>query len=191
MAFLIIFGIGLLLTVVTFAVGELFDFGGGDADAGADIGDGTPSPFSSRILFIFLTAFGGFGFIGESMDWPVGGSVLLAMVGGVVVSAGTFFLVVAPMARQQGSVHVTEGDFLEKEAQVTAEIPEGGLGRVTLVASSSGARMSPAARSANGQRIPFGTSVKVVGVGTGVVTVVPLSVGTSIPAAEWPERSNQ
>ncbi len=191
MAFLIIFGLGLLLTVVTFAVGELFDFGGGDADSGSEMGDGTPSPFSSRILFVFLTAFGGFGFIGESMDWPIGGSVLLAMAGGLAVSAGTFFLVVAPMARQQGSVHVTEGDYLDKEGQVTAEIPENGLGRVTLVAASSGARMSPAAKSANGQRIPFGTSVRVVGVGTGVVTVVPMNVGTSIPNVEWPERSNQ
>ena len=191
MAFLIIFGVGLLLTLVTFAVGELFDMGGGDADSGAEMGEGTPSPFSSRILFIFLTAFGGFGYIGQSMDWGVGGSVLLAFVGGLAVSAGTFFLVVMPMARQQGSVHVTEGDFLDKEAQVTSEIPEGGLGRVTLIASSSGARVSPAAKSANGERITFGTSVKVVGVGTGVVTVVPLNAGTGIPNADWPERSTQ
>lgn len=190
MAFLIIFGVGLLLTVVTFVVGELFDFGGGDADAGGDLGD-TPSPFSSRILFIFLTAFGGFGFIAQSMDWNAAASVLSALVGGLVVAAGTFFLVVMPMARQQGSVHVSESDFLDREAQVTAEIPEDGLGRVTLIAPSSGARVSPPARSANGQRIPFGTSVKVVGVGTGVVTVAPLSVGTSIPNAEWPERNNQ
>ena len=39
MAFLIIFGIGLLLTIVTFVLGELFDFGGGDADAGGDVGE--------------------------------------------------------------------------------------------------------------------------------------------------------
>jgi hypothetical protein len=190
MVFLIIFGVGLMLAVITFAVGELFDLGD-SGDAGSELGEPGASPFSSRILFVFMTAFGGFGYIGQSLDWGVPASITLALAGGLGVAAGTFFLIVLPMARQQGSVHVTEDEFLDREAQVTAEIPEGGLGRVTLVVRSSGARMSQAARSANGERIPFGTAVRVVGVGTGVVTVVPLSVGTSIPNAEWPERSNQ
>jgi hypothetical protein len=95
------------------------------------------------------------------------------------------------MSRQQGSVHVNESDYVGLEGQVTADIPEGGLGRVTFVVPASGARMSPAARSANGERIPFGTAIKVVGSGTGIVHVVSLSVSTSIPSAEWPERSNQ
>ncbi|MEX1103414.1 MAG: hypothetical protein WED87_04145 [Dehalococcoidia bacterium] len=191
MAFLIIFGVGIFLTVITFVVGELFDLGSGDVDTGGEVGEGTASPFSSRILFVFMTAFGGFGFIGQALDWNIGASVLLALAGGLAVSAGTFFLVVLPMARQQGSVHVNESDFVGLEGQVTAEIPEGGLGRVTFVAPASGARVSPAARSANGERIPFGMAVKVVGTGTGAVTVVSLNVSTSIPAAEWPERSNQ
>lgn len=191
MAFLIIFGVGIFLTVLTFVVGELFDFGGGDVDTGGEVGEGGASPFSSRILFVFLTAFGGFGYIGQAMDWNVGASVLLALAGGLAVAAGTFFVVVLPMSKQQGSVHVKESDFLNLEAQVTAEIPEGGLGRIALIAPEGGARVSPAARSANGERIPFGTAVKVVGVGTGVVTVVSLNVSTTIPSAEWPERSNQ
>jgi hypothetical protein len=191
MAFLIIFGVGILLTAFTFILGDLFDFGGGDADAGAEVGEGGASPFSSRILFVFLTAFGGFGYIGQAMDWNVGAAVLLALAGGLAVAAGTFFAVVLPMSRQQGSTHVAETDYLELEGQVTAEIPEGGLGRVSLIAPGSGARVSPAARSANGERIPFGTAVKVVGVGTGAVTVVSLNVTTTIPSAEWPERSNQ
>ncbi len=192
MAFLIIFGVGLLLAVITFIVGELFDFGDGpDADTGGEVGESGASPFSSRILFVFMTAFGGFGYIGRAMDWSVPASILLALAGGLVVAGGTFFLIVLPMSRQQGSVHVTEQDFLDLEGQVTSDIPAGGLGRVTIVVRASGARMSPTARSANGERIPFGTPVRVTGVGTGVVTVVPLSAGTSIPNAEWPERSNQ
>jgi hypothetical protein len=191
MAFLIIFGVGLALAIITFVIGDLFDLGDGDADSGVHIGEHGASPFSSRILFVFLTAFGGFGYIGQSLDWDAGESVLLALAGGLGVAAGTFFLIVLPMSKQQGTTHVTEDDFLNREGQVTSEIPEGGLGRVTLVVPASGARVSPAARSANGERIPFGTSIRVVGVGTGVVTVVPLTVGTSISGGEWPERSNQ
>jgi hypothetical protein len=190
MVFLIIFGVGLLLAIVTFALGDLFDLGD-SGDAGSELGEQGASPFSSRILFVFLTAFGGFGYIGQALDWGTPAAVTLALAGGLVVAAGTFFLIVLPMSRQQGSVHVTENDYLNLEGQVTADIPDGGLGRVTFVVPASGARVSPAARSANGQRIPFGTAVKVIGAGSGVVTVVPSSVGTSIPSAEWPERSNQ
>src|SRR5688572_20396335 len=167
MAFLIIFAVGIFLTILTFVLGELFDLGSGEADAGSELGEGSPSPFSSRILFVFLTAFGGFGYLGQAADWNIGLSVLLALAGGVAVAAGTFFLVVTPMARQQGSVHVNESDYVGLEGQVTSDIPAGSLGRVTFVVPASGARMSPAARSANGERIPFGTAVKVVGSGTG------------------------
>jgi hypothetical protein len=124
------------------------------------------------------------------MDWNVGASVLLALAGGLAVAAARS----SPCAthvKATGLRHVNETDFLNLEAQVTAEIPEGGLGRISLIAPASGARVSPAARSANGERIPFGTAVRVVGVGAGAVTVVSLNVSTSIPSAEWPERSNQ
>jgi hypothetical protein len=171
MIFLIIFGVGLLLLLVTFAIGELFDLGDGGHDAGHELGD-NPSPFSSRILFVFVTAFGGFGFIGQAADWPTWASVTFAVGGGLAVAAGTFFLVVLPMARQQGSVHVREADFLDLEGQVIIEIPEQGVGRVSFVHPGSGARVAQAARSADGQRIPGGTRVRVVDVGANAVSVV-------------------
>lgn len=172
MAFLIIFGVALLLTVVTFVVGELFDLGDATADSGVDVGH-APSPLSSRIIFVFATAFGGFGYIGMSLDWPVWGATVLALVGGVIVAGGTFFLVVLPMARQQGSVTVRDEDLVDLVGEVTSEIPPSGLGRVTVVAPASGARISQAARSANGARIPFGTRVRIVAAGGSVMTVAP------------------
>lgn len=172
MGFLIIFGVALLLTVITFVVGELFDLGDATADTGGEIGH-APSPLSSRVIFVFATAFGGFGYIGTALDWPVWGATLLALVGGVIVAGGTFFLVVVPMARQQGSVTVRDEDFVDLIGEVTSEIPPAGLGRVTVVAPSSGARVSQPARSANGARISFGTRVRVVEAGGGVMTVAP------------------
>jgi membrane-bound ClpP family serine protease len=191
MTFLIIFFVGLLLTVLVFAVGELFDLGDADADTGGEAGHGGPSPLSSRILFVFLTAFGGFGFLGDAAGWSVWLSITVGLLGGVAVAGGTFFLVVLPMSRQQGSVHVSEDDYLDREGQVTSEIPEEGVGRVTLVAPTSGARVSTASRSASGERIGNGTSVRIISVGTGVVTVVPIVTTTKIPTAEWPGRSSQ
>lgn len=191
MGFLVLFGVGLLLTVVTFIVGELFELGGdGASDGGGGPGDASPSPFSSRILFVFLTAFGGFGFIGSSLDWSVWLSALLATVGGFGVAAGTFVLIVLPMTRSQGATTTREEDYLDREAQVTAEIPEGGLGRISLVSPVSGARVSSAARSANGQRIEFGVAVRVIAVGAGVVTVTRLIPNDLTAGSLWPQRKH-
>ena len=173
-AFLVIFGVGLLLALVTFLIGELFDFGSdGGADSGGELGETSPSPFSSRILFVFATAFGGFGFIGTAMDWPAWASLGLAAAGGLAVAVGTFFLIVMPMARQQGSTDVHDEDFAGLTGRVTSEIPENGLGRVTVIAPTSKARVALAARSADGRRIPFGTTVLVEHSGPGTATVVP------------------
>jgi membrane-bound ClpP family serine protease len=184
-AFLIIFSLGLFLAFITFIVGELFDLGGdGGMDSGGPAGEGTPSPLSSRILFVFATAFGGFGFIGTVLEWPTWVSVLAAVVGGLLVAAGTFFLIVLPMAKQQGTTTVRAGDFVNLIGQVTSEIPEGGLGRVTVIAPASQARVGMPARADSGGRIAFGSTVRVLAEGGGVLTV---EVATAAAAAESQE----
>jgi len=178
-----------VLTAITFVIGELFDLGDASADTGGEVGHGGgASPLSSRIVFVFVTAFGGFGYIASVMDWALWAQALAAIVGGLGVSAGTFFLIVVPMARQQSTVTVRESDFIDLTGEVTAEIPENGLGRVTVIAPSSGARVSHAARSANGMRIPFGTEVKVIHAGQGTVTVVP---STASGIAPFPTSKEQ
>ena len=178
MAFLVIFGVGLFLAVVTFIVGEFFDLG---AEGGSDFDGTSHSPFSSRILFVFATAFGGFGYIGQSLDWSIWAAVLFAAFGGFAVAGGTFFLIVMPMSRQQGSTHVAQSDFLGLQGQVSSEIPEGGVGRVSVVAPGSGARVAHAARSSSGERIAQGTPVRVMAVGPGSITVAPVG-SESAPA---------
>ncbi len=188
-AFLVIFSLGLFLAFITFIVGELFDLGGdGGMDSGGEVGQGTPSPLSSRILFVFATAFGGFGFIGTVLDWPVWASVLAAIGGGLFVAAGTFFLIVLPMAKQQGSTTVRAQDFVNLPGQVTSEIPEGGLGRVTIVAPASGARVGMPARASSGGRIAFGTSVRVIAEGGGVLTVDLIDTPATTTPAESQEH---
>src|SRR5690606_32912822 len=138
------------------------------------IGEASPSPLSSRIIFVFITAFGGVGFIGQTAGWPVAANVLAAIAGGLAVAGGTFFLVVLPMARQQGSVSLAMADLVDLEGQVTDEIPAGGVGRVTIVPPGTGARIARAARSHSGAAIPAGTVVRVLQAGPGSLTVTPV-----------------
>jgi membrane protein implicated in regulation of membrane protease activity len=185
MVFLIIFGVGLFLTIITFIIGELFDLGDWGSDHGVDVGD-SPSPFSSRVLFVFMTAFGGFGFMGQVWDWPIGGSILAALAGGTFVAGGTFFLIVLPMARQQGSVHLKMEDLVNLTGEVTDDIPEGGVGRVSIVPPGTGARVARAARSQTGAHLPAGTTVRVLNVGPSSLTVAPVDAFTGTPPPPRP-----
>ncbi len=177
-AFLVIFGIGLAMLAITFVLGELFDFGD-FGDSGHELGGDTPGPFSSRVIFVFAVAFGGFGFIGTALDWETWISAMFAVIGGLGVAGGTFFLVVLPMSKQQASTDVHGSDFAGLQAQVTSEIPEGGLGRVTVIAPAGGARVALPARSADGKRIAFGATVRIEMPGPGPATVVAVSKPTN------------
>ena len=74
--FLGIAAIGFLFLMVSFVFGEVFghgDFGGHDADLHSDAGDahGGVSIFSTRVVSVFVTAFGGFGAIGIQMGYRI------------------------------------------------------------------------------------------------------------------------
>jgi len=178
--FLIIFGVGLAMTALAFLIGELFDLGD-FGDSGDSLGADTPSPLSSRIIFVFMTAFGGFGFIGQSAGWPLPLSILFAVGGGLAVAGGTFFLIVLPMARQQGSTSLKGEDLIDLVGEVIDDIPQGGVGRVAIVPPGTGARVSRPARAQNGAHIPPGTAVRVVHVGPGSITVTPAEYFSSNP----------
>ena len=187
LVFVVIFIVGLGLTLLTFIAGELFDFFSDVGDFDTDGGTGA-SPFSSRVIFVFVTAFGGFGMIGMALEWSIWATVLFASAGGLMVAGGTFFLIVAPLARQQGTTSVHSTDFLGLEGQATSDIPAQGLGRISIVAPTSGARVAQPARSATGETIPFGTAVRVVHVGANALTVRPAG---EEPASEAPAEAGQ
>lgn len=196
-AFLSIFLVGFILAVVSWLVGELFEIGGDLADSvgelaadipdmagdiGFDVGAGgvdlaaatdvySPSPVSSRVIFSGLTAFGGFGVIGSVLGWPLGAVIPFAVAGFLLASGGMFFGVVLPISRQQGSVRVVRGAYAGMEVQVGIAIPVEGVGQVTFEDPNSGALVTEAASSADGEQIPAGANVRIVRVTGGGVVV--------------------
>ena len=59
--FLVITGVGFLFLLVSLVFGEIFDHF--DAGIDHDLGHGGPGFFSSRVLSVFITAFGAVGAI--------------------------------------------------------------------------------------------------------------------------------
>jgi membrane protein implicated in regulation of membrane protease activity len=126
--FLAIAAIGFLFLLVSLVFGELFGhFGDGQFDH--DLSHGGPGFFSTRVLSVFVTAFGGFGAVAVHYGLSTPAS------SGVGFLSGVFFAyLIYTFARflfgQQASTQVSSADIVGRSARVLVAIPAGGVGRV-------------------------------------------------------------
>lgn len=156
MLFAIIGGVGFIFLLASLILGDIFEMFGADADIGgngADFG-----LFDSRVIAVFMTAFGGFGLIGAWSGLSAVPSSLVGLLGGVifggVVSAFGRFLV-----GQQSSSSVTDNDLIGRTAQVTVTIKPGELGQIS--ARIGDERVEKLARTNGGEEIKPGSIVKI------------------------------
>lgn len=157
--FAIIGGVGFVFLLASLVLGDIFEMFGSDADLGGDGHDF--GLFDSRVIAVFVTAFGGFGLIGAWSGFGAVTSSLIGLLGGVifggVVSAFGRFLV-----GQQSSSSVTDNDLLGRTAQVTVTIKPGELGQIT--ARIGDERVEKLARTSGGESIAIGSIVKVAAI---------------------------
>ncbi|MEQ1761963.1 MAG: hypothetical protein ABL984_02330 [Pyrinomonadaceae bacterium] len=166
--FAIIGGLGFVFLLVSLVVGDVFEAVGFDLDGGA-----TGTDFGlldSRVIAVFLTAFGGFGVIAAQNGFGAVGSSIAGLIGGVAFAA-----VVSVFGRvligQQASSSVSDEDLLGRTAQVTVAIKAGAVGQIT--AKIGDERVERVARAKDGSEIATGSIVKVDAVIGDAVIVVP------------------
>ncbi|MBM3745915.1 MAG: hypothetical protein FJW34_08960 [Acidobacteria bacterium] len=131
--FLGIAAIGFLFLLISLVFGEIFEHlgGGFDHDGGLDhaLDHGGPGIFSTRILAVFVTAFGGFGAIGTHYGMgPLPASGL--GFGSGVVFASIIYAFARFLWGQQASTEVRTADLVGQTARVVVGIPAGGIGQV-------------------------------------------------------------
>jgi len=160
--FLGIASIGFLFLVVSFVSGELFEHGdlvGHEADFHGDVhGEAGVSIFSTRIVSVFITAFGGFGAIGIHLGHSTEVSTAMG-VGGGLVFATIIYLFASFLFSQQASSEVRVSDLTGSTAQVSVSIPKAGVGQVRCTLGES--VVEKIARSQDGEPIPVNTLVKI------------------------------
>ena len=161
--FLAIAAFGFLFLMASFVLGDLFghgDLGGHDADLHGDVHGDTQgvSFFSTRVLSVFVTAFGGFGAIGIHLGYRIEISTAIGLVGGVIFG-GIIYLFASFLYSQQASSDVRVGELVGRTAQVSVAIPKGGLGQVRCALGES--MVEKIARAQDGGEIPANTSVKI------------------------------
>jgi hypothetical protein len=127
--FVAIAGIGFLFLLVSLLAGELFEHVdiGHDLDGAAD--GGAPGLFSTRVLAVFVTAFGATGAIASYH----GASALVASGAGLASGAlfgGLILLFARFLYGQQASSEIRSGELLGRPARVVVAIPAGGVGQV-------------------------------------------------------------
>jgi len=126
--FLAIAGVGFVFLLLSLIFGEIFEhFGDGGFDH--DLDHGGPGIFSTRILSVFITAFGGFGAIGTHYGLaPLPASGLGFLSG--VFFASIIFGFARFLWSQQATTEVRTSDLVGQNARVVVGIPKGGVGQV-------------------------------------------------------------
>ena len=161
--FLAIASIGFLFLLASFVFGELFghgDLGGHDADLHGDVhGDvHGVSFFSTRVLSVFVTAFGGFGAIGIHLGYRIEVATAVGLVGGVIFG-GLIYLFASFLYSQQASSDIRVSELIGRTAQVSVAVPKGGVGQIRCALGES--VVEKIAQAQDGGEIPLNTSVKI------------------------------
>jgi len=160
LVFLVIALAGLSLLLISAIFGGHDDLAADhDHAAGAHGEAGEPSPFSTRVICLFLTAFGAVGAIGRHYDLSYMNSSAIGAGAGLLVGLAGW-QVICLFWRQQASSLVGAEDLRGLMGQVSTEIPAAGIGQISVVAKSQ--RMYERARAKDGGRIEEGAQVKIL-----------------------------
>lgn len=163
--FLVIGAIGLLFLLVSLVVGDVFEAMGFDfgLDASHDFG-----VFDSRVIAVFLTAFGGFGAIGTTLGYEGFGASLFGLLGGAAFGAIVFYFGKL-LYSQQSSSSVSAENLIGRTAQVVVGIKPDGLGQISCRVGEE--RVEKLARTNNGEEIKAGQLVRIESIGSDSVIV--------------------
>jgi membrane protein implicated in regulation of membrane protease activity len=150
--FLLTCAAGFVFLIVSLVFGEIFEFFEADADAGG------PGVFSSRVIGVFITAFGGFGAIGVHYGLSPAAASLVGATGGVVFG-GLIYLIARLLYQQQASSDVRTADLVGQACRVVVSIPAGGMGQVRCRIGEE--LVDKIAQARDGSGIPENAAVKI------------------------------
>lgn len=154
--FLVIAAIGFVFLLLSLVVGDIFDSFG--FETGLDGGADGHALLDSRVISVFVTAFGGFGAIGIQMGLSIFASSLLGLAGGIVLG-GVVSLFGRFLYKQQSSSSVTTAQLVGRPAQVIVSIAPGSMGQVSCRIGEE--RVEKLARARDNREIKAGVTVRV------------------------------
>ena len=153
--FLAIAAVGFLALMLSLFFGGIFDH----FEGGIDHDDhGGPGFFSTRVMSVFVTAFGAFGAIATHYDLDPLPASGIGFAGGLVL-ATPIFLFARFLFNQQSSSESRSADLVGQIARVTVAIPAGGIGQIRCRVGEE--LIDKVARTRQGEPVPEHVSVRV------------------------------
>lgn len=193
---------GLLFILISFLMGEIGHVGdlsvhemGGDAHVGEAGGghdhaggvgehDG-PGPLSTRVISIFLAAFGTVATAARLSGLHSVTSAALGLASGYLLGWCTWRFM-RLLWVQAASSHIRTLDLEGCPAEVTVAIPASGVGQVACVVH--GVRTYQPARSVTGEEAPLGSAVRIAQVTAEGLMVEPVRDGGKTVSEESARR---
>lgn len=154
--FLAIAAVGFLVLILSLFFGGIFDHFDGGLDGHMD--HGGPGFFSTRVVSVFVTAFGAFGAIATSYGLSPLVASSIGFVGGLML-ATPIFLFARFLYGQQASSESRTSDLVGQMGRVIVTIPAGGVGQVRCRVGEE--LIDKVARARQGDVIPENTPVRV------------------------------
>ena len=154
--FLGIAALGFVFLLISLVVGDIFDSFG--FETGIDTGADGHALLDSRVISVFVTAFGGVGAIGIQAGLSIVVSSLLGLAGGIVLG-GLVSLFARFLYKQQSSSSVGTTQLIGRTAQVIVSIAPGSLGQVSCRVGEE--RVEKLARARDNREIKAGATVRV------------------------------
>jgi hypothetical protein len=166
--------------------GHVHDAGHADSSHSHDSDSGLPF-FNLTALIVFLTWFGGVGFILTALQLDPLVALPLALVGGLAAYFGILlFLSKVLFASQTPIMSETDYKLNGVVGRVSSVIQPGGVGEVIF--NQAGGRRFIAARSADGKRIDRDTQVVFLGAENGIALVSDLDEMLKEPDMDLPDE---
>ncbi len=182
--YLICFVVGLLLSVLSLAFGNLhlhahlpfhihigsFDLGGGHAHGAGFGGAGEFPAINFGTVTAFLAWFGGIGYLltRHSHIYALG-ALAISFLSGLAGASVIFVVIGKLLLRDEVNVDPSDFEVVGALGRVVSAIREGGTGEI--IYSQMGTRHTSGARSEDGAAIPKGTEVVVTKYEKGIAYV--------------------
>ena len=152
--FLAICAVGFLFLMLGLAFGELFHV----FDTDHDLDTGGPGFFSTRVMAVFVTAFGGFGAVATHYGLSPVPAALIGFGSGLVFG-GAIYALARFLYNQQAGTEVRAADLVGVVGRVVIGIPAGGVGQIRVRMGEE--LMDKIARTRDGAAIPENMSVQI------------------------------
>lgn len=151
--FQICFLTGTAYTVISFLLGQLFDFIDidGDVDFDGDITGVTISPLKPIIIVAFTTVFGGIGIISIKAGLTAIFALLIAACSGLIIAFIIYKYIVVPLYKAQNTSAPAQAELIGHRAKMKLGTNGDSFGRVSYVVN--GNTYTSPAKSLDGKEI--------------------------------------